>query len=491
MSVVRRQGIKNTVFTYLGIVLGVLSTLYIQPFFLTQEQIGITRLIISVATIMASVSCLGITGVIIKFFPLFKDSEKKHNGFFTLALTFPFLGFLICLGIFYLLKQPIFSFYGKNADVLEEYFWPITLTSLFTCLVFSFTAYCNAINKSTLPTFINEVLNRIGFIACILLFFYGVTTMDQYIYSLSLIFLIQLVLLLLIIAKYDHPHVNPSFFSNNKHLSEIIRFGLIASFIQITGICLKFIDVLFVGKYLTMQKVGIYSIAAFIGLVLETPLTALEKIAGAKIARLFAENNFGEIEKIYKLSSKYLMVFCGLLGCILVSCIEPALSLLPGDYSSGVPVAIVVCIGAFFNSATGVNYSILTYSNQYKLGAIFYSGLLVVTCALNVWLIPIYGIMGAAIATASASVIHNILRFILINSKLKMQPFTAESLRILIIVLVSLFSVYFISMENKILLMLLRGSLTTLVFIVLLVLLKVFTVKELKEELLSLKKTFF
>ena len=491
MSVVRRQGIKNTVYTYLGITLGVLSTLYIQPFFLTQEQIGITRLVISVATILASLSCLGITGVIIKFFPLFNDSEKKHNGFFTIALTFPVFGFLLCFGVVTLFEKSIISFYGVNGAILQEYFWPIVLTGLFNCLIFSFTAYCNAIQKSSLPTLINEVLNRIGFIVCILCFFYGVTTQNEYIYSLSLIFLIQLVLLFFIIAKFDHPKISPAFFSNNKHLPEIIRFGLIAAFIQITGISLKFIDVLFVGKYEKIDQVGIYSIASFIGLVLETPLLAIEKIAGAKIARLFADGNLSEINKIYRLSSKYLMVFCGLLGCMLVACIEPTLALLPGDYSSGTWVSIIICVGAFFNSATGVNYSILTYSNQYKLGALFYVCLLTLACILNIWLIPIYGIMGAAIATASTSVLHNILRFMLIKVKLNMQPFTTDSVKIIFIILISLFSVYFITLENKIALIALRGSLSALIFIILLVIFKVFTIKELKEEFISLKKTFF
>ena len=185
MSVVRRQGIKNTIYTYLGILLGILSTLYIQPFFLTKEQIGITRLIISVSTIFASVSCLGITSIIVKFLPLFFNKEKKHQGFFTVATLFPIVGFIFCLLSILLFKNQILHFYKKNALILTDYFVPITLIALFNCLIFSFTAYCNAINKSSLSTLINEILNRIGFIICILMFSYSITTQNTYIYSLS------------------------------------------------------------------------------------------------------------------------------------------------------------------------------------------------------------------------------------------------------------------------------------------------------------------
>ena len=353
---------------------------------------------------------------------------------------------------------------ARTAEIVSGYFTPIMLIALFNCLIFSFTAYCSAINKSSLATFTNEILSKAGFIVCILFFSYGLTTQHVYIYTLSIIYLIQMVLLYIMISYFDHPTFTLSFFSNNIHLKEVIRYGLLSSFMQITGVCIKFIDVNFVAKYQSMEQLGIYSIAAFIGLVIETPLSALEKIAGTKISNLFAKNNLSEIEKIYKLSSKYLMIFCGLMASVLIVCIKPLLGLLPGDYSSGAMVTIIICIGAFFNAATGVNYSIITYSNYYKLGAIFYSSLLVVTIILNMILIPIYGIMGAAIASCAASVLHNMLRFIFIKIKLNMQPFTFDSLKIVGIIALSIFISYCINIENKYLLILSRGMATSIVF---------------------------
>lgn len=491
MSVIRRQGIKNTVYTYLGILLGILSTLYIQPFFLSKEQVGLTRLVISVATVCASVACLGITSVIIRFFPYFRDSSTRHNGFFTLAVVFPMLGYLLCTLAVALFGEKLRQLYGPNADILGQYVVPVMLTALFICLSSSFTAYCHALGQSSLPTFVAEVMSRVGFIACILLFFYGVTTEDQYIYSLAVLYLAQMFVLLGVITRFDRPRLSLSFFSGNPHLKAIIRFGLLSSFMQITGVGLKFIDVLFVGKYKSMEQLGVYSIAAFIGLVLESPLLAVEKIAGARIAHLFAAGNLAEIKKVYVLSSKYLMVFCGLLLAVLVTCIEPALAMLPGDYSSGTLVTIVICIGAFFNAASGVNYSILIYSNQYKLGAWFYSGLLLLTCLLNIWLIPAYGLMGAAIATAGASVLHNLLRFAIIRSKLGMQPFTRASASVLLAIGLTVLVSFFIQADNRLLLIILRSAACVIVFLSLLLLLRVFSRSELKEELLSLKKTFF
>lgn len=490
MTVVKRQGIKNVLYGYVGILLGVISTLYIQPFFLSKEEIGITRLVISVASIFTSFSCLGIAIIIIKFFPLFFNKEKKHHGFFTIAIVFPLSGFIICLLGILLFREPILSFYSKNAAILTDYFLPIALIALFNCLTFAFSAYCSAINKSSLAAFINEIINRIGFIICVLLFSYSILNQNAYIYSLSVIYFIQAVLLFFVISHFDHPTFTMSFFSNNIHLKEIIRFGIVSAFMQITGICIKFIDVILVGKYESMDQVGVYGIAAFIGLVIETPLNALDKIVGPKIAKLFAQNNQAEIKEIYKLSSKYLMIFCGLLVSVLIVCIRPILGLLPNDYSSGAMVTIIICIGAFFNSATGVNYSILTYSSHYRLGAVFYSSLLVLTVVLNMILIPLYGITGAAIATCLASVAHNLLRLIFIKIKLNMQPFTIASLKIVLIIAISVLIGYATNIENRYLLIIARGISSSVVFIGLIILLKVFSIKEIKEEIASFKKTF-
>ena len=490
MSVIRRQGVKNTVYTYLGIFLGIFSTLYIQPFFLSKEQIGITRLIISLGTIFASISCFGITSIIVKFLPVFYAKEKKHHGFFTLVVGFPLAGFLICFLLIFFFKDPILNFYSKNAPILVSYFLPITFIALLNSLIFSFTAYCNAINKSSLSTFVNEIINRIGFIFSILLFSYSIYSQNTFIYSLSIIYLFQLILLFSIISYYDHTTFTYTFFINNLHLKEILRFGMISAFVQITSICIKFIDIILVGKYESMDKVGIYGIAAFIGLVIETPLNAIEKIAGTKISQLFTHNNLSEIENIYKLSSKYLLIFCGLLTTVLVVCIHPIMLILPNNYSDGAIVTIIISIGALFNAATGVNYSILIYSRHYKLGAIFYFILLLLTILLNMILIPLFGITGAAIATCSISIIHNLLRLMFIKIKLNMQPFSINSLKIVLIILLAISIGFIIKIENKYVSILLRASVSSLTFILLLIITKTFSIKEIKEEFLAVKKVF-
>ena len=71
-----------------------------------------------------------------------------------------------------------------------------------------------------------------------------------------------------------------------------------------------------------------------------------------------------------------------------------------------------------------------------------------------------------------------------------MQPFTFNSLKVLLVIIISIFTAYFINIENKYLLIFTRGLITTIIFVNLLIVLKVFSIKEIKDEITSLKNTF-
>lgn len=64
-------------------------------------------------------------------------------------------------------------------------------------------------------------------------------------------------------------------------------------------------------KYLTLDLVGIYAIAAFIPTVIEAPINALDRIAAPKISFAWNVNDKSQIQEIYHKSSLYLFLFGG------------------------------------------------------------------------------------------------------------------------------------------------------------------------------------
>jgi len=450
MGIIKRQGIKNTFIIYIGIIIGFISLLVIQPLYLTKSEIGLTRLLLAFASLFSSVFAFSISNITVKFFPYFKDYNNKHNGFFGLTVIIPVVGSAIGCLLVLLLKDVIINYYSSQSKVFIFFFYHTFFFSFILSFILALNSYSNALLKTTIPSFLNDVFTRLVFIVLVLLYAFNYLSYNQFIWSFILSYLLQATLLILYIIKYGQP----SFKINKKIINEIgsitlVKYGAILTITTITSLGLKFLDMIMIGHYKTDADVGVYSIAAFIATIIETPLNSLERIANPKIAHHLAEKNYSEVKSIYFQSSKYLTLIGAWLTLMICVNVKDLLLLLPNDYSEGIMVSVIMSIGAFINMCTGVNYPILFNSDKYYFGSIFIAIMLIVTVVLNMILIPIYGILGAAISAAIASVVYNLLKYLFIYFEFKMQPFSKETLKIILVLFIAFMINFFIPDTNS------------------------------------------
>jgi O-antigen/teichoic acid export membrane protein len=236
----------------------------------------------------------------------------------------------------------------------------------------------------------------------------------------------------------------------------------------------KLIDQAIMGMMLPLSMVGIYSIGVFVTAVMEAPINSLEKIASAKVAEAWAQNKTDELIKIYKESSKYLFLLGGLLFVGLNVCIDYLFEFLPKEYEIAVPVAHVMSLASLINLATGVNSSILAYSKKY-IYISFLLVLLIVLAVVNIyWLVPTYGIIGAALAMFISLSTFNILKFLVIWLRFGMQPFDISTLKILFVIIVSFIPYLLLPIFDLAIVNLLAvGTATTVVYLGLSYILKI------------------
>jgi O-antigen/teichoic acid export membrane protein len=269
--------------------------------------------------------------------------------------------------------------------------------------------------------------------------------------------------------------------------NRIFIFAMLLTLTNISSLSLKHMDAVLIGKYLSLDSVAVYAVAAYIALVIEIPLISMERITHAKVSEAWAQNDTGRIFRIYSESVRYLMLAGGLLLTGIVANIEDLLSLLRPVYHTGVTVAIIACIGGFLNIASGVNTSILFTSSKYLYGTFLLLFLLVLAIVLNLVLIPRFGIEGAAAATAIATGIYNIVKYLIILKHFRMQPFDLSSLKIVLIILIT-FGLVFLLPDiegNAFARMALRSTLICIVYLGLAYLLKI------APELLKRKNNLF
>jgi O-antigen/teichoic acid export membrane protein len=467
MGVIRRQGITNTITTYIGILIGFVYLIVISPRFLTKEELGLTRILYSFSLLAAMFVPVGIGNATTKYFPLFKNPQTKHHGFFGFMLLFPVLGFILTSGVLWLLKDFVMNQYRRESPLFIDFFYYVFPLTFFLSFIAILGVYCSSHFKSTIPAFLNDVVVRILNIVLITVYYLKWLTLNQFISWYVAIYAIQLAGLVIYIFIFDKPgfKIDWNYFREKKFF-ELIRYGMLLWFAGVASIGLKYFDSIMIGKFMPLGFVGIYTIAAFIPTVIEAPLTAIDKIAASRISFAWADNKRDEIYSIYHKSSLYMLLIGGFLFINININIESLFTFLPGDYSQGRWVVLIISIGTLFNMATGLNGSILFNSDKYRHGAIYLISLAIMVIALQMLLIPRFGLEGAAIATSSSALIYNALLTFTVWKYFRLQPFDRKNLRIGALII----SCYFLDMlvphmDNKIIDIALHSAIVSVIYI--------------------------
>ncbi|HNQ13333.1 MAG TPA: polysaccharide biosynthesis C-terminal domain-containing protein [Bacteroidia bacterium] len=432
MGVIKRQGIKNMITGYVGMAIGFVNLIVIQPHFLTKEELGLTRLLYSFSLLIAMFVPLGIGNATIKYFPIFKDQARKHHGYFGFMNLFPLVGFLGASAVLWISKDFIFNQYRSESPLFLEYFNYIFPLIFFNSFIAVLAVYCNANYKTTIPSFLNDVVIRLLTILVVSIYFLKWLTLDQFITCFAAIYAIQMFVLVAYIFIFDKPGFKIDWkMIREKRMKDVIQYGMILWFAGIASLGLKYFDSIMLAKYMPLAFVGIYTVAAFIPTVIEAPLNALERIAGSKISFAWADNDHDQIREIYRKSSLYLFLLGGFLFLVINVNIHSMLTFLPDGYQQGEWVVLIISLGTLYNMATGLNAPVLFNSDKYKYGALFLIILAIVVIVMQMIFIPMFGIAGAAMATSLAAFIYNTLLLVSVWKFFSLQPFDTKNTRVL------------------------------------------------------------
>jgi O-antigen/teichoic acid export membrane protein len=468
LGTIQKQGLINTLIIYIGVLLGLVNRIVVQPNYLTTSEIGLSGLLISFSTLLTTFFLLGASNMCVRYFPVFKNEAKKHHGFLGFMLLFPITGTLLGGIIIYLIRGWLLKSYGDNAPLFTHYFAYTYILAAIITFAITLNAYSNSLHKTTFPSFINDIWVRIVLLAGTAAYGLGWISLDWFVWGILLAYGSQFLLLIIYICIVDRPGLKIDWvFARSAGISGIFRFSILLTLTSLTSLSLKQLDNMMVGSYLGEDFSGVFLLGIFMAQFIETPLYSIERIASTKIAHAFAANNMEEIKEIYYRSVRVLFLFGGFLAVCIITNIHDFLRLLPQSFSDAAGVTIILGIGSLINMATGINSPIIINSSRYVWGVIFLSILLVISLILNMLFIPVYKIEGAAIATGIASTLYNLMKYFYIWKKFGMQPYDKRTLQTILIIGVSVLAGLFIPFpENTWLAIIIRSLVITVIFIV-------------------------
>ena len=410
MGIIIKQSIRASIFSYLGAIIGFVNVLWLYPYFLEADQIGLLGLIQSSAYLLATFGQVGMGATLVKFFP-----EYKHEkGFVGLILIISNVGFVALLGISLLFQEHIIAYFVTESAMFVEYLQLAVIVTYLLMLFQVLEAYCRSILDIVMPTFLRDIGLRSLTTIAIILYGFQVISFNSLVWSLLLTYgLTTLSLLIYLRLAKKMPLSFQTGFISKKNLKGLLNFG----FYTLLGaggtqIILQ-IDRIMISGIKGLEDTGIYTIAFFIGTVIELPKRAITQLSMSLLSQNFKNGDMASVKKLYQQTSINLFIIGGLLLLGIWCNLDNVYHFVPNGelYQKGFYVVLFIGLGKLSDMLFGANGEIIVMSKHYRFNVLAVLTLAIMTIVFNQLLIPQLGIEGAALASLLAMSLFNLVKY--------------------------------------------------------------------------------
>ena len=441
MGIVIKQSIKNTIITFIGFGIGAVNVLYMYPVFLGKEYLGLTNYILSAANILYPILSFGIQNTLIKFFNENNKTEEDLSRYFTYMLLLPLFVIIPFFCLFFYFYENIALYESNKNIIVYDFVWEIPLIALFMGYFEIFYAWLRAHMKSVFGSFVKEVFVRVLVTISLFAVYFNYITLTEFVHSLVLIYGISLLVIIYYANKTKRIQLNKKLPKKTKEIFVFTIFIILSA--SVANMLLD-IDKYMINQFLKIENIAFYSLAVYLAMVISVPQRAMHQITYPITAKLMSENKWEELDELYKKSSVTLQVIGGLIYIGILVNIKQIYELLPDEgYDNGLFVVFTIGLSKYFDVVLGNNNSIIFNSKYYKMVLLLGVLLVFVVVGLNLIFIPKYGINGAALATLIAIGLYSLAKLLFVVLKMKLFPFTKNTIVALILTIVSFGMFYY------------------------------------------------
>jgi O-antigen/teichoic acid export membrane protein len=434
MSKLIKNYMYNVMYQFFLIMVPLVTAPYLSRVF-TSKTLGVYGYVNSVVSIIATLGMLGLQNYGSRQIAYNRDDEEiVSQSFSSIFLLRIILLFIIT--IFYI----PFCFFSKyKMFFLIQY---ILILAQFLDISWVFIGF-EDLGIVTIRNFIAKLITVIS----IFIFIREDSDLWKYFIIFSFITFITTITIYFLLNRYvKFKKVNIK--ESLKHLLPAIKLFLP----QIATLLYLQVDKIMIGKLTaSTSQIAYYEYAEKIVLIPLAIITALNTVLMPRIANLFVNNNYKKIEEYMNKSISFALflsipMMFGLMGI--------ARGLMPwylGEEYIFSAYAIIIlsplCVFNTISSILGAQY--LTATNQTKVLTLTYYSTAVVNIILNIFLIPKFGYIGAAIATLVSSFISILIQYFFVKKEIKFNV-TEGIIKNLFSSLIMFFGIFFLSSYMKI-----------------------------------------
>ena len=174
-------------------------------------------------------------------------------------------------------------------------------------------------------------------------------------------------------------------------------------------------DTIMIGYYLDETGVGVYRLAFKVATLITFAQFAINSIAAPMFSSFYAKKDLPGMKKITRNIGYMNIAISTPIFIAIIIFPNFVLDIFGEEFSAGVSPLIVLAIGQIINALCGPVMYLLNMTGKEKKARNIIIVASVINLALNFYFIPIYGLMGAAYATAISTSVWNVMAVIQIK----------------------------------------------------------------------------
>ena len=387
------------------------------------DGLGDYVLSITVLRLFTLLSKLGLDTTSIKFIASFASQNKwtsifkfRNKVVFILIISSIFFSFLL-----YTLSQPI-------ADLINAQVKYIKLNSFFILPMSFFMLHYQSLRglkRIAEFSFFYRMSQSLFTVVSVLIIYYFIQDNEVPIYA----YLVSLLLVSVLAFLSFRYNLNKKSYGKESaemqilKYSQILKISIPLMFAQSVQFIMAWTDKLMLGSMTTTVDVGVYHTAFKLSMFAAVALMSVNSIASPKFAEMFAKKDFLGLKKVVHQSTK--MIFWSSFPLVIVFFMFPdfLLGLFGEEFKVGVTAFIFLSCGRLISSFSGSVGNILQMTGNQNIYEIILLIGAILNVVLNLILIPLYGINGAAIASMSSLIVWNLSMVLVVKQKFGFYTF--------------------------------------------------------------------
>jgi len=407
--------------------------------FLGPGDYGLFNLGLSVIMIASFIPMFGLGGGLVQFIPFNIALDRKDRVISGIDFSFKFclmVGILVSLALFFLSnKIALEVFHDANLEIVIK----ILSISLTFTVFYRLTQALPAGFRQPKYKLYNEfIIMRVLRIAVFLIAVFLGYKLFGALAAYIIATLSASIGYLLIYYRIFYPSLNCKD-KDSSAKRDLLSLSWPLFLTGFTSLFMAHTDKVLLGVYMTSTEIGIYAAALTLASSVYFIHSSFRYIFLPTVAEYFARKDIPGIQKLFSSITKWIFLLSFPITVYLFFFSGDVIRLIYGEsFTMGYLALFILSVGFVTIGMTGLTGEILVAIKKTRLNLlneIIGAGLNV---GLNILLIPRYGIMGAAIATAVSILLRELVSLGFVYKELKIHPYNIQYAKIVMIVTVPL-----------------------------------------------------